>query len=326
MLATSMLLMAGFVVVFDNNEDGFVRSMNIKFKNTRQQRNKEGAEKSGPPTTDFFVMLPGKEMDPRNHNLFENTRSSVLKFYNESYLHVVHNLADPSYLRRFPNESQRKDHITQNNNFALGAFTTAAGWMEENRPAGNFVMLQHSVSLIAKAAPPACDIELVNLRQRCGSPCGNPAMDNMKMFTGLGTSTCFPILNEMMGVYKTTCTFPCCPFDNPGDVHLDYWPLMAHNAVLFTSRARKFLKPLVEYVSSLPPGHVKKNGDEGTERLFGLFSSMLLREYGPADDRNFTVRGKYYSNAVEAYYDKVFLCSQDLTIKSHGMVPGRKRL
>lgn len=255
--------------------------------------------------------------------MFNAALSSVLALYSSEYIHIVHNTGDPAYGTDI---EKKKDHIIQHNNFAVGAFASASRWMENFRPDGNFVILQHSVNMVAKVKPPACDIELVNLKQRCGGGCRNPT-NYQKMLTGLGTASCFGILNEMMTLYNTTCAFPCCPWSQ--DMvdsrmrHIEYWPFMAHNAILFTARARDFLQPLKEHVESMPPGYVGKKGDQGTERLFGLFSTMLLEKYGSIWDKSTSIAQSegvnlYYSNPLEAYKHQTFACSQDLTTKRHG--------
>ena len=273
--------------------------------------------------TDIFVMLPGNEMNELNQNITQKTLDSVIALYPEEYLHIIYNTGDPTYFQKFPDEDQRKNHIVQQNKFALGGFAAAADWMEWNRPDGNFIILQHSTMLKGKRVePPACDIELVNLSHRCGEPCRERDYD---MLTSFGTSKCFLILNEMMTLYENyTCVFPCCPWNQqdaggPKKRNFDYWPLMAHNTILFTPRARKFLQPLKNYIKA-KPSYITKWEDQGTERLFGLYSAILLEMYGSLWDRNVSVGDTFYPNPFEAYMNKRFLCFQDLTLKHHGGV------
>jgi len=80
---------------------------------------------------------------------------------------------------------------------------------------------------------------------------------------------------------------------------------------------------MIEHIRSLPAGRIGKNGDQGTERLFGLFSTMLLQKHGAIHDKNVTFNGKNYSDPLDAHDNKVFVCSQDLTVKTHGNL-GRK--
>ena len=218
------------------------------------------------------------------------------------------------------------NHVIRHNNFALGGFQAAADWMERYRPEGNFAILQHSTILLAKAKPPSCDIELINLRQRCGDACHWPVDDdkNLDMLTNNGVKHCFTLLNDVMRLYNSTCTFPCCPWNEPTPEplrwHFEYWPLMAHNAVLFTPRAIFFLRPLKDYVASFAPGTLTKDDDMGTERLFGLFSRMMLEEYGSiqkSKHENYL----QYIDPLEASRNKFFVCSQDLTDKKHVQLP-----
>ena len=355
------------------------RGSNARIRHQRPRGDNATATTTTTTTFDIFIMLPGIEMDVTNMELFNSTLSSALELYDEEYVHIVYNAGDPTYVTKFPKlgygmvlglppDLKERYHIVQNNNFALGAFASASTWMSKYRPNGNYIMLQHSSKLIAKAQLPSCDIELINLRQRCGTSCCNadnspskmknhPAglcEQNYNMLTTFGTETikktdtpCFPILNHFMGtLYNTTCSFPCCPFpddsihttidddDDDDDSrksqqhrhhhHYDYWPLMAHNTILLTPRARKFLQSLVDYVIPLSSGSIGKKDDEGTERLWGLFSTMLLERYGPIRDENgqyksyVTPDGHSYNDPLEAYQNRIFLCSQDLTSKTHG--------
>lgn len=273
-------------------------------------------------TTDFFIMLPGVIMDKRNLELFNSTLSSVLDLYSEEYVHVVFNSGDPSHRELgITNREERKYKVVQNNNFALGAFAAAAHWMDRFRPYGSFAILQHSNKLIAKAKPPACDIELINVRQRCGDACVDESL-KLKMLTAVGTDQCFPLLNDVMSLYNATCAFPCCSRSKgtfkSQSWHFDEWPLMAHNAVLLTPRARSFLRPLKEFVDAMPSNTIGKFEDQATERLFGLFSSMLLETHGSIWKRAAIVENYSFSDPLEAYHKKFFTCSQDLTMKIHG--------
>lgn len=266
----------------------------------------------------LFSLLPLK----RNKEIFDETHASALEFYPDEYVHIVYNTGDPTYLKRFPNEEQRDNHLVQHNNFGLGGFAAAAGWMEQNRPTGNFVTLQHSVRLTGKATAPACDIELVNMSHRCGFYC-----KSNDMLTGMGAKTCFPFLNEKLGLFENyTCGFPCCTWDSHGERtrHFKVWPLMAHNSLLFTPRARGFLKPLINHMEYEPPNSIGKGGDMGTERLFGIFSTILLEMYGSVRDRNVTIGDKFYADPVEAYIDQRFACYQDITMKTHGGVVAKQ--
>lgn len=277
--------------------------------------------------TDVFIVLPGVKMDDVNLALLNVTVASVRALYPENYIHFVYNTGDPTYhqlkdtLRTFHGQTD-EDGLIQHNNFALGGFICAADWMERFRPNGNFIILQHSISLDAKAQPPGCDIELVNMRQRCGDTCEWAVHDpqNLQMLTNFGTATCFSILNDIMGLYNFTCGFPCCPWSNEQTMnarqHFVYWPLMAHNAVMFTPRARKFLRPLRDYVASLPANTLTKIDDMGTERLFGLLSSIMLNAQGSIRHKLF--RGTPFRDPLQAFKNGVFTCAQDLTTKKHG--------
>jgi len=283
-------------------------------------------DQSSDVSTDFFIMLPGIEMDVRNQKLLNASVSSVLALYKEEYVHLVHNSGDPTNQVRSGVFDARGQHLLQYDNFALGAFAVACEWMDRFRPRGNFVILQHSISLIRRAEAPACDIELVNLEQRCGTTCTEPHLQGehgkVQMLTGYGTAECFPLLNDLIELYNSTCAFPCCAFPEMSHRenrrHFPFWPLMAHNAVLFSPRARSFLQPLRARISSMPPGTLGKFEDQATERLFGLFSSMLLEDFGPIRNRSVTIENRTYSNPLQAHRNKLFVCSQDLTSKKHG--------
>ena len=272
-------------------------------------------------STDIFVTLPGVEMDVRNVKLFNDTMSSALTLYPKEYVHVVYNTGDPTYIQ--PGQGgDFRNHVVQNDNFALGAFAAAASWMDKFRPKGNFMILQHSTRLITKAASPACDIELVNIRQRCGSD--NLCVQHVgEMLTGFGTESCFPLLTEIMQLYNSTCTFPCCPSEavkTRGTLRHDikFWPLMAHNAIMFTQRARIFLLPLKEFIEKMSPSTVGKEGDLATERLFGLFSTILLHENETIQSRSAATANINYSDPLEAYKKETFTCFQDISLKEHG--------
>ena len=95
---------------------------------------------------------------------------------------------------------------------------------------------------------------------------------------------------------------------------------MAHNAVLFTPRARNFLKGLQDFVATFTPGMLTKDDDMGTERLFGLFSRMMLEDFGSLQLSKHNISSKYKDPLVASRH-RVFLCCQDLTDKNHGRLP-----
>jgi hypothetical protein len=298
-------------------------------------------------TVDVFILLPGKPLDAMNDKLFQEGLAAAYSLYPTEFVHVVNNTGtmtgnNTASLVETTDESL----LLNDNKFSVGGYIAAARWMAQHRPSGNFVIVQHSVLLTrAITVPPTCDMETILLKYRCGpGPCG-PSSTIMSNSQPVGIRNDSPELalpsQLLWEVYQTTCGPPChqTHVNDPTTLwHIRWWPLFAHNSILFTARARTFLEPFVARIDALQPGtEWTKVQDMGMERMWGVLSTLMVLQQGP----RMTVENDSSSSSTNATTTKVpltswnqdpyraalgdtSLCMQDAGIKRHGRMPSRQ--